>query len=343
MFGRNPLYVAIRLFLVMIGGIVIAVETGNPLWLGLTALGFGVLVVGLVSQSVAFEPPPESRWGSLVTRGMEEGTKGEWSAALATFQTAMNKCRGGPERRQAFERIGMFLLTNDRIGEAEPYLRQALNLTTFAFGPMAAKTVALRDKLSDLYINTGQPGLAAQLQKAALEGAASTPSSNTLGAAASSMRYAEALQRQGDAASAATQNEKALKIIADANPNSPLLIPALLSASRYAVTTGDTGRAEELLSRALKSANPDTPKNLVDEARASLLQVCVAQGRYADAVAIAKLRLRDAWAPEPGVSARMRRELADLMDQAGMTEEAAKQRRVAQTLEGMTAAQRPPA
>jgi tetratricopeptide (TPR) repeat protein len=343
MFGRNPLYVAIRLFLVMVGGVVIAIETGNPLWLGLTALGFGVLVVGLVTQSVAFDPALESQWDHLVNRGMGEGTKGEWTAALATFQTAMGKCRSGPERRQASERIGTFLLANDRIGEAEPYLRQALNLTTLAFGPMAGRTVALRDKLSDVYISTGQPGLAAQLQKGALEAAASAPSSNTLGAAASSIRYAEALQRQGDAASAATQNEKALKIIAGADPNSPLLIPALLSASRYAIRTGDTGRAEELLDRALKSANPDTPKNLVDEARASLLQVYVAQDRYADAVAIAKLRLRDVWAPEPGVSARMRRELADLMDRAGMTEEATKQRRVAQTLEGMTAAQRPPA
>jgi tetratricopeptide (TPR) repeat protein len=339
MLGLSPLSFAIRVFIVMILGVVAAIETGNPLWLGLSALGFGLLIVGLLTQSVAFAP----RWGPLVDQGMAEGRNGDWSQAMTTFQTAMGKCRGALERRQAAERIGMFLLRNDRIGDAEPYLRQALNLTTYTFGPMAARTVALRNKLSDLYLSTGQPGLAAQLQQTALEGAASSPSSNTLGAAETSIRYAEALQRQGDTASAAAQNEKALKVIAGADPDSPLLIPALLSASRYAMATSDTSRADELLTRALRSINSDTPRKVVDEIRASLVKVYVAEQRYAEAVAIAQLRLSNARAPEPVENARMRRELADLMDQAGMPEEAAKQRRVAQTLEGMIAAPRPPA
>jgi len=332
-------YMAYRFFLVMAGGVVLAVTTSNPLFLGITVLGFVAMAVWVWRQGYVYEP----RWEALYQQGVGHGGKGDWSQALATFQTAMGKSRGASERRQASEQIGMFLLSHHRIGEAEPYLRQALNLTTYAIGPMAPRTVALRDKLSDLYMSTGQPGLAAQLQKTALEGAASRPSSNTLGAAQTSIKYAEALQQTGDEASAASQNEKALKVIAEANPNSPLLIPALLSASRYAIATGDAGRAGELLTRAQGLINLDTPRKIVDAVRAGLLKVYVAEQRYADALAIAQLRLKEAHAPEPAENARMRRELADLMDRVGMSEEAAKHRRVAQTLEGMIAAQQPPA
>jgi hypothetical protein len=73
-----------------------------------------------------------------------------------------------------------------------------------------------------------------------------------------------------------------------------------------------------------------------------LQNVYVAEERCADALAIAQLRLKEARALEPAENARMRRELAELMDQLGRSDEAAKQRRVAQTLEGMIAAHPPP-
>jgi hypothetical protein len=154
-------YIAYRFFLVMAGGIVLALTTSNPLYLVITVLGFVAMAVWVWRQGYIYEP----RWEPLYQQGVGHGSKGEWSQALATFQTAMGKSRGASERRQASEQIGMFLLSNQRIGEAEPYLRQALNLTTYVIGPMAPRTFALRDKLSDLYIATGQPALAAQLQK----------------------------------------------------------------------------------------------------------------------------------------------------------------------------------
>jgi hypothetical protein len=230
----------------------------------------------------------------------------------------LKKCRGTGERRRASEQIGTFLLSKDRIGDAEPYLRQAVNLTAAVLGPTHAKTIALRDKL---------------LQGRAVSSAAARDL-NTVGGADAEVRYAEILQQAGDATAAAALYQTALQTIYAAKTDSPALIPALLSAARYASGTGDRKRAEELLRRASRCMNSDTHGRVVDKVLSGLVEVLAAEERYADAVTVQLERLKGR-SMEPALSARVRRQLVDLMDKANMPEEAAKQHRLAQTLEAM--------
>jgi len=322
-------YTALRFFILMGGGVVLALTTGNPLYLGITALAFIALAVYVWRQGYVYEP----KWEPLFSQGVDQGNKADWTQAITSFQTALKKCRGNAERRQASEQIGTFLLRNDRIGDAEPYVRQAVNLSTAALGPTHAKTIALRDRLSDLYMKTGQPALAAQLHGRAMASATARDLS-TVGGADAEVRYAEILQQAGDPTAAAALYQKALQTIEAAKTDSPALIPALLSAARYASGTGDRKRAEELLRRASRCMNKDTPGRVVDNVLSTLVEVLAAEERYADAVRVLQERLRGP-SREPAHNARLRRQLADLMDKANMPEEAAKQRRVAQTLEAM--------
>ena len=319
----GQIYWVFRIFVLMVAGVVAAIATGNPLYLLVTVAAFIGLALYVWRQGYVYEP----KWEPLVSQGEDQGTKGDWPAALANFDAAMKKARNPKERRQASEQIGKFLLRSDRIGDAEPYLRQAVNLSTAALGPTHPTTATLRNQLSDLYVKSGQAGLAARLQGKAVA-AASSPEA--------SARYAEILQQSGDAAGAAAQYQQALQVIEATKTDSPALLPALLSAARYAIKTNDLQRAEDLMRRASRCLARDTPGKIVDEVLTTLIEVLAAEGRHADAVEVAQKRLqgRSLDAPE---AAKARRQMADLMEKAGMTDEAAKQRRLASTLEGMTA------
>jgi tetratricopeptide (TPR) repeat protein len=316
----RDLYWAYRFFALMIGGIVVAVTTGNPLYLLITVGAFIGLAFYVWRQGYVYEP----KWEPLVAQAEAEAINGDWPAALTKFQTAIKKCRNPTERRQASEQIGTYLLSHNRIGEGEPYLRQAVNLTNAALGPTHAKTAALRDQLSDLYVKTGQAGLAAQLQGNAV----------SQGATAAVARYAEILQQSGDVTAAAAQYQKALQAIDATKADTPALIPVLLSASRYATGAGDLDRAEALLRRASRCIDQRTQRQTLDDVLGALTDVLAARERYADAIKVAQERLKGP-APEAAEGARIRRQLADLMEKAGMTEDAAKQRRLAGTLEAM--------
>ena len=330
------LYLAIRIFIVMAVGIVAAFATGNPLYLGLSVLGFAVLFF-LVRREAVTEAP---KWATALNTGKEQADKGDWPAAIASFQAAMAQCKGARPRRIACEDIGLLLLLAHRPGDAEPYLREAVLLTTRAFGPMAPRTVALRDKLSDLYVNAGQSWQAAQLLGGALAAVPDDKAarSTTLSAAETASRYADALQRSGSAEQASAYNQKALETIAKADPRSPMFLKATLSAARYASATGDHHRAIELLLRALDHANSDSGARLIDDARSALVEQYTAVAKYTEAVDVMQLQVKARVGLDPQRSAAMRRQLADLMEKAGRPEEALKQRRLAQTLEGMVAA-----
>lgn len=327
----RDLYWAYRFFAAMILGVVGAIATGNPLYLGITVAAFIAMALWVWRRGSVYEP----KWEPLASRGENQGTNGAWTDALASFEAAMKKCRSPRERREASEQIGAYLMRNGRIGDAEPYLRQAVNITTAGFGPAHPTTTALRDQLSDLYMQTGQAGLAAQLQGRAAATAAAGKVER-LGAAAAVARYAEILQQSGDLAAAAAQYQRTLQTIDATKTDGPELIPVLLSAARYAGGAGDRQRTEDLLRRAGRCVSQDTPRRIVDEVRSALVDLLVAEERYAEAVKEAQQGLTGQ-AHEPAVGARVRRQLADLMEKAGMAEEAAKQRRLAKTLDAMVA------
>lgn len=333
MLSRNPGTWLLRIGWIFVLGIAGAIATGNPLYLLFCVLGFAVLFFLLVRESVR----PASKWVTSMNNGIEQGMKGDWTEAVASFKEAMAHCHGRNFRREASERIGLFLLHANRPGDAEPYLREAVTLTTQAFGPMAVRTVTLRNQLSDLYVNAGQAWQAAQLQGMAMAGAATQPSAKA-GAADTAARYAEALQLSGDSAQASIYNQQALQALENADRKSPLFIRAVISASRAAIATGDQARAIELLKQALENANDRTSHYLIDDARATLVDLYANGARYSEAIPVMQLRLKSRAALEPGRNAEMRRRLADLMDAAGRTDEAAKERRVAGTLDGMLTA-----
>ena len=323
--------VAVRLIVVIAAGIITALSTGNPAYLLISVIGFGVVALWVWREGYVYEP----KWEPLVSQGLDQGNQDDWPQALMSFAAAMKKCRNPRERRQASDQIGTYLYSHDRIGDAEPYLRQAVNLSNAALGPTHPKTGALRNQLSDLYLKSGQAGLAAQLQGRAVAQVVARQST-TLGAADASARYAEVLQQAGDPAAAAAQYARAMQIIDAAKTDNPVLIPVLLSASRYAIKTNDLQRAEDLMRRAGRCLTTESTGKVVDEVFTTLIEVLTAQARYADAVEVAQKRLswRSLDAPE---AAQARRQMADLMEKAGMADEASKQRRVATTLEGMTA------
>lgn len=330
MLSRNPLTWLFRVGWIFVLGIVGAIATGNPLYLLLCALGFAVLVGLLVIDSVR----PAPQWAKLMDTGMEQAKKGDWTDALASFKDAMARCKGGSFRLQASEQIGLFLLAANRPGDAEPYLREAVTLTTLAFGPTAVRTVTLRNHLSDLYMNAGQTWQAAQLQGSAMSGVSKLPSATT-GAADTAARYAEALQLSGDSAQASVYNQKALEALEKADRKSPLFVRAVISASRAAIATGDQSRAIELLKQALDSANDRTSHYVIDDARETLVDLYAKAERYSEAILVMQERLKSRAGLEPGRNAEMRRRLADLLDAAGRSDEAMKERRVARTLDGM--------
>src|ERR1051326_3056040 len=216
MLSGREVYMAVRLIVAMIAGVVLTLVTGNPLFLGLAVLAFIAVAFLVWRRGSVYEP----RWERLVDEGMAQGGKGDWEAATTTFQTAMKKCRSNAERRQASTQIGQYLFKNDRPGEAEPFLRQAVNLSTAVLGPTPAQTAAPRDPLSDLYLKSGQARLAAQLQGRAVAAAVQRGAAPH-GAADAEARYAEILQRSGDPEAAAAQYQKALQTIEATKSDTP--------------------------------------------------------------------------------------------------------------------------
>jgi tetratricopeptide (TPR) repeat protein len=328
-------YSALRALLLVVGGVVVTLVTGNLWPLAGSVVAFVALFVMLKRYAVADVP----RWETLLKEGRELGMKGDWPEAVAKFQQSLAGCRADGQRRIASEQIGLFLFRANRPGDAEPYLREAVRLTTRAFGPMATRTVTLRDQLSDLYVKSGQAWQAADLQKQALVRAEPAKSANaTLGSADTAARYAEALQLSGNAAEAEAYNQKALESLEKADPKSPMYVRAVVSASRYAASSGDRARAIDLLNKALDNATSDTPPKIVDDARATLVTLYTDAQRYEDAIKVLELRIARRSGLDPSRNAEMQRELADLFEKSGQPDAAAKHRRVAETLEGMISA-----
>jgi uncharacterized membrane protein (DUF485 family) len=62
-------YMAFRFFVLMAGGVVVALTTGNPLYLGITALAFIAMAVYVWRQGYVYEP----KWESLFSQGVDQG------------------------------------------------------------------------------------------------------------------------------------------------------------------------------------------------------------------------------------------------------------------------------
>src|SRR5690348_8900047 len=113
----------------MVFGLGGALLTGDLWGLAIAALGFAGLVWVLLTQSTAFEARTP-KWLDRLEKGKDMATAGDWTQAMSTFAETMGMCRNERDRGRASELISDFLWRNDKLAEAEPYLRQALTFRT---------------------------------------------------------------------------------------------------------------------------------------------------------------------------------------------------------------------
>ena len=262
-------------------------------WFGLVmaAIGLGLVVfeVALARQAAR---GPTNPWEPAVARAVALSSEGNWSEAIGAFETAMTRAGPAPSRLRAAERIGTFLVDNEKPLEAAPFLRQALQLRTQLYGVT---------------------------RPAAVVPAAS--------------RLAEALHSQGDLAGAAAAYQVALDTLARVSTSSADLPPASIAAARFATQTGDFPHAEVLLKRALDSATGLGSVKVARLARSSLVATYKAAGRYSEAVLLNEVALKDAGSLEARENAALHKQHAELLELAGRPDDAARHRRLAQTLE----------
>jgi tetratricopeptide (TPR) repeat protein len=256
---------------------------------------------------------------------------------MSEFHRAMTLTGPEPRRLRAAERIGEYLMERKKLVEAEPYLRDALSLRERLFGRTQSETVALRERLGDLYMELGRPSDAAHIMHIQVDLMAAGGYVTTLESAHAAAKLAEALRRQGDLTAAQEVSQKSIAAIEAADPYSPELVQALVSSSKLAMGSGDYSAAERLLQRANDCASRVGSTEGAQLVRSNMLALYVAAGRFADAVPLSKRVLSDntlgRMAPDPIETSRLHRQHADLLERANRMDEAAKHHRIAETLD----------
>jgi tetratricopeptide (TPR) repeat protein len=232
---------------------------------------------------------------------------------------------------------GIALARDGRWDEAMPQFSSAIQASGAPLSRMRAA-----ERIGDFLIENKKPADAIPYLHDALSLRMRYAAAQPATIAITASKLAEALYLQGDPAGARAASGTALAAIEKANPSSPDLVAAWVGAAKFATRTGEYERAEALLNRAMDRANRSGSIRAIQFVRSTLVDMYTAAGRYADAVKVGQENLNQMETSEPVVTARLHRQHADLLDLANRPDDAAKHRRVAQTLELMAGAQQQP-
>jgi tetratricopeptide (TPR) repeat protein len=309
--------------------------SGPSAWI-LIIVGAAIALSSLVDMRVQ-AVRPEQKWEAVADAGMLLGMNDRWDEAMSEFRRAIMMTGAEPRRLRAAELIGGYLVDHKKLTEAEPFLADALTLRTRLFGPTQPLTVALRERLGDLYLGTGQAAAAAQVMRSQMDLLASTGGADLIDQANAAARLSTALHQQGDVSGAEQALQRATAAIAATDQFSPALVKPLVSLSDLALSKGDHVQAESFLKRAQECASRVGAKDELRLVRARLLGVYSAAGRYAEAAPLSEKLLSESSgvgkASDPAETSRLHRQHADLLDRAGRPDDAIKHRRIAETLE----------
>jgi tetratricopeptide (TPR) repeat protein len=320
------------------GGVLLGYERveGLSAWLVMLA-GAGLLVSRLLDFRHENRGRPEQKWEPVADNGIVLAINGRWDEAMSEFEKAMSLAWPEPRRLRAAERIGNYLEQRKKVVEAISYHRTALSIRERIFGASEQETRELREHMADLYLQIGDGATASELLRAQLNTLAPSGHVITLESAHAASKLAQALQAQGDLGAAHEASQKAIAMIETADPYSPELIEALVAWAQFGIATGDYSQAESALKRAMECAERIGSEDKADLVRNNLVNLYVAAGRYAEAVPISEKLLKGSAnstkIADLSDTARRNRQHADLLEQAERTADAAKFRRVAETLE----------
>lgn len=300
-------------------------------------IGIGLLTWDVVRYFRSDSGRPEQKWEPVVDEGVVQAINGNWDAAMAEFQRALEMAGPDPRKLRAAERIGGYLESRGKTREAIPYLHEALAIRYRMFGPADGATRTLRERLSRIHMSLGDPSGAVKLLAADLEVVAPGGRVITLEGARVAAKLAEALFESGDFDGANDLSQKSIAMIEQADPFSSALVDALVVSARYALSTGDTAGAESRLTRAMQCADRAGSEDKLNVVRKGLIDLYVRSGRHTDAIPISERLLRAGTSvrksPDMREIARMNMQHADLLDHAGRHADALKYQRIAATLE----------
>lgn len=312
---------------------------GPSAWLA-TVIG-AVLLASLVFDAFTEQRGrPEQKWEPVADEGIVLAINGRWDEANTRFQKAIAIAGPAPRRLRAAERIGSYLQDRGKLREAIPYLCDALVLREQTFGPAQDTTRALRERVSDLYLKLGDGASAAQLLETQLNLVAPSGHVITLESARIASKLAQALKSAGDLTGAADASQRAIAAIETADPYSPDLVDALVVSAQFSIATSDHTKAEAMLKRALECADRVGSQAKAQLARDTLLNLYLASERYSDAVPLSERLLAGAESSgktmEVGETARRNRQHAEVLEKADRPADAARYRRIADTLERLS-------
>jgi hypothetical protein len=283
-----------------------------------------------------------ARWSRLMGEAADALERGDLELATTRLEAAHRDATRSPSPRpvlaaESAGRLADVMERADRPADAERWLAESLRRSERVPGPDDPKTRKIRDRLVDLRTRMGDGAGARALLEAQVQSLSRTDGQGGAATAAAGVRVAASLAAQGRDADAQARYVECLAQLEGVHgAHHWSLVDALLGLAdlrRRAATLPD---AEGLIQRALGNAHMAGQTELTNRAREALIDLYVAQERYAEVVPISEAWLRTQEAGAAGSDRRasverMQRH-ASVLALAGNEEQATRYRRRADLL-----------
>jgi len=281
-----------------------------------------------------------ARWSRLMGEAEAMLERGDIEAGRSRLQAALadaTRRMGRPVlAADSAEKLAQLASREGKDAEAVPWQAEALRWREKVPGPDHPSTRQTRDRLADLLTRLGDHAAALDVLTVQLESVSRQEGSGSPAAAAVNVRMARTLTELGQDAEAGARLKEAVTALGTLNgPHHWSLVEPLLGLAELERRGGRTETAETAIRRALDNASTAGQTELSDRAREALIDLYVAERRYADAVPVSTRWLSSAGTTatdDRGAALRRLERHAEILGLAKEQEEADKYRRRAAIL-----------